>query len=122
MLPPLIDLEDDGDTTNLILDSSEPDEHEHASLNWDSSDDLASPMRRQRTQSLVDIYDAPHAFLATNSIIPMHAYLLQVLDPQTYAEAIGNPHWEAAMDEEYNSLIANQTWELIFRFHLIKIL
>ena len=45
--------------------------------------------------------------------MPMHVYVIQATDPQTYAEAIGNPHWEAAMDEEYNSLFANQTWDLV---------
>jgi hypothetical protein len=33
--------------------------------------------------------------------------------PQTYAEAEGNPYWEATMNEEYNSLIENQTWDLV---------
>eukprot|EP00253_Pinus_taeda_P019211 PITA_19211 len=34
-------------------------------------------------------------------------------EPQTYAEANGHPKWEATMDEEYNSLIENQTWDLV---------
>eukprot|EP00253_Pinus_taeda_P023541 PITA_23541 len=45
--------------------------------------------------------------------IPMHAYMMHGSDPQTYAEADGHPEWEAAMDEEYNSLIKNQTWDLV---------
>lgn len=45
--------------------------------------------------------------------MPMHAYMMHGSDPQTYAEANGHPEWEAAMDEEYNSLIENQTWDLV---------
>ena len=28
-------------------------------------------------------------------------------------EASGNPDWDAVMDEEYRSLMANDTWDLI---------
>jgi hypothetical protein len=35
------------------------------------------------------------------------------LDPHTYSKAEKNPFWEATMTEEYNSLIENQTWELV---------
>ena len=34
-------------------------------------------------------------------------------DPETFAEASGNPYWDAAMDEEYPSLMANDTWDLV---------
>ena len=34
-------------------------------------------------------------------------------DPETFAEASGNPNWDAAMDEEYCSLMANHTWDLV---------
>lgn len=37
-------------------------------------------------------------------------------EPQTYAEAIsssGSTFWKEAMDWEYNSLIENQTWDLL---------
>ena len=34
-------------------------------------------------------------------------------DPETFAEASGNPYWDAAMNEEYRSLMANNTWDLI---------
>ena len=39
--------------------------------------------------------------------MPMHAYMMHGFDLQTYAEASGHPKWEAAMDEEFNSLIEN---------------
>jgi hypothetical protein len=31
---------------------------------------------------------------------------------QTYREVAGNPFWEASM-QEYNSLLENQTWDLV---------
>eukprot|EP00253_Pinus_taeda_P017693 PITA_17693 len=34
-------------------------------------------------------------------------------DPDTFAEASGHPHWEVAMNEEYHSLLANDTWDLV---------
>ena len=34
-------------------------------------------------------------------------------DPETFVEASGYPHWDAAMDEEYRSLMANDTWNLV---------
>jgi hypothetical protein len=39
--------------------------------------------------------------------------LVQSSDPQSYGEAAGNPFWESAMQEEYNSLLENQTWDLV---------
>jgi hypothetical protein len=38
--------------------------------------------------------------------------LVQSLDPQSYGEAAGNPFWESTMQEEYNSLLDNHTWDL----------
>ena len=34
-------------------------------------------------------------------------------DPETFAEASGNLDWDASMDEEYHSLMANNTWDLV---------
>ena len=34
-------------------------------------------------------------------------------DPETFAEASGNIDWDAAMDEEYRSLMVNDTWDLV---------
>ena len=34
-------------------------------------------------------------------------------DPKNFAEASGNPYWDAAMDEEHHSLMANDTWDLV---------
>lgn len=116
LLPPLTDLKDNTcNHSDMISDTFEYDldELEHACadldavLDWASSDDSVSPVKNQRTRSLADIYDAPHALSAINPIMSMHAYMIQESDPQTYLEAARNPLWEAAMDEEYNSLIEN---------------
>jgi hypothetical protein len=34
-------------------------------------------------------------------------------DPQSHSEAVGNPLWEVAMDEEYFALMDNNTWDLV---------
>ena len=38
-------------------------------------------------------------------------------DPENFVEALGNPEWDVAMDEEYCSLMVNDTWDLV---HLPK--
>ena len=35
-------------------------------------------------------------------------------DPKSYYHARKDPRWKAAMDEEFNSLRKNATWELVF--------
>ena len=70
----------------------------------DILDDLASiPLFEEDLQAL----------LAMEPCMPMHAYMMHAYDPKTYAEAYGNPKWEEVLDEEYNSLIENQTWDLV---------
>jgi hypothetical protein len=39
--------------------------------------------------------------------------LVQSSNPQYYGKAIGNPFWESTMQEEYKSLLENQTWDLV---------
>ena len=34
-------------------------------------------------------------------------------DPKTFEEASGHPDWDKAMNEEYRSLLANDTWDLV---------
>ena len=35
------------------------------------------------------------------------------LDPQYFKEAFHDPRWQATMDEEFDSLHDNKTWELV---------
>ena len=34
-------------------------------------------------------------------------------EPQTVSEALSDPKWKAAMDEEFSALLANKTWHLV---------
>ena len=37
------------------------------------------------------------------------------LVPSSVREALADPHWRRAMEEEYAALLANQTWDLVPR-------
>jgi hypothetical protein len=50
---------------------------------------------------------------SSEPMIPMHCYMVQYSDPHTYNEAVGNPLWKASMQEEHDSLLENQTWDLV---------
>jgi hypothetical protein len=39
--------------------------------------------------------------------------MVQSTDPQNYNRVVGNPLWQAAMQKEYDSLLQNQTWNLV---------
>eukprot|EP00253_Pinus_taeda_P006774 PITA_06774 len=50
------------------------------------------------------------------TILPHLLRILHFQDgsvPRDAAEASGHPHWGAAMNEEYHSLLANDTWDLV---------
>jgi len=34
-------------------------------------------------------------------------------DPETFAKASGHPDWDKTMNEEYCSLMENDTWDLV---------
>jgi hypothetical protein len=57
--------------------------------------------------------DPPHALVATRLVIPMHFYMFVALDSWTYVEATINPFSKVIMQEEYNSLLKNQTLDLV---------
>jgi hypothetical protein len=40
------------------------------------------------------------------------ALLGEVEEPTCYAEAVGNPEWEMAMENEIQSIVKNKTWTL----------
>ena len=68
----------------------------------EAAGDLAGdPRDQQRTRS---------QFQWASSLL---AQVFKNHDPKTFAEASGNPDWDAAMDEEYHSLMANDTWDLV---------
>jgi hypothetical protein len=70
-----------------------------------------NPTDPRRTRS--QFFEAPTALDATEKLFPIHFYMSLASDPHSYTEAMGNPFWEAAMDEEYSALMENQTWDLV---------
>jgi hypothetical protein len=77
----------------------------------DAEDLVVDPTDTRRNQ--FDFEDPPIALTATKPFSSRHIFLVQSSDPQSYGEAAGNPFWESAMQEEYNSLLENQTWDLV---------
>jgi hypothetical protein len=41
------------------------------------------------------------------------AQVSETHDPETFVEASGHPDWDIAMNEEYCSLMENDTWDLV---------
>jgi hypothetical protein len=41
------------------------------------------------------------------------AQVSNIHDPTTFAEASGHPYWDTKINEEYLSLMANDTWDLV---------
>jgi hypothetical protein len=77
----------------------------------DAGDLVGDLADTRRTRS--DFEKPPVALTATEPLPSKHLFLVQSSDPQSYGEAAGNPFWESAMQEEYNSLLENQTWDLV---------
>ena len=41
------------------------------------------------------------------------AQVPEKIDPETFEEALGHPYWDETMNEEYCSLLGNDTWDLV---------
>jgi hypothetical protein len=54
-----------------------------------------------------------HVLLAYEPTITVHYYMVQYYDPQTYSKVVGNPLWKESMQEKYESLLENWTWDLV---------
>jgi transposase InsO family protein len=61
-----------------------------------------------KTKSLQEIYQKTQQFNYA-----LMTTIMKTSDPQTYGEAKGQHEWEQAMENEYDSLIKNKTWELV---------
>jgi hypothetical protein len=57
--------------------------------------------------------DPSHVLSASEPLMPMHCYMVQSTDPQTYNKDVGNTLWKEAMQEEHDSLLENQTWHMV---------
>jgi hypothetical protein len=83
----------------------------HKTTLQDAKDLVGDPTDTRRTRS--DFKEPPVALTATEPLPSRNIFLVQSSDPQSYGEAAGNPFWESAMQEEYNSLLENQTLDLV---------
>eukprot|EP00253_Pinus_taeda_P030107 PITA_30107 len=88
------DAKTESSDTNLV----HVNDDSHPSPDRASSSESYSPVINKRTRSLREIYAQDHP--ATRNGL-------------CYAEAFGYPSWESAMEDEYNSLLENQTWDLV---------
>jgi len=70
-----------------------------------------NPLDSRRTQS--QHKESSHVLSALEHLMPIHCYMVQSTDPQTYNKAVGNPLLQEAMQEEHDSLLENQTWHLV---------
>jgi len=77
----------------------------------DAGELVGDPTDARRTIS--QFFGALQTLAATRPLIPIHCYMTVGSDPQSYSEAAGNPLWEADMDEEYSTLMENNTWDLV---------
>jgi hypothetical protein len=77
----------------------------------DARDLVGDPTNTRRTRS--DFEEPPIALTTTEPLPSRHIFLVQSSNPQSYGEATKNPFWESTMQEEYNSLLENQTWDLV---------
>jgi hypothetical protein len=77
----------------------------------DAGNLVGDPADTRRTRS--DFEEPPVALTSTEPFPSRHIFLVQSLDPQYYGEAALNPFWESTMKEEYNSLLENQTWDMV---------
>jgi hypothetical protein len=77
----------------------------------DARDIVGDPVDTRRNRS--DFEEPPLALISTELMPPRHLFLVESSNPQSYGEAAGNTFLESAMQEEYNSLLENQTWYLV---------
>jgi hypothetical protein len=77
----------------------------------DAGDLVGDPTDTRR--NLYDFKELPISLTATEPLPSRHHFLVQSSYPQSYGEAMGNPFLESSMQEEYNSLIENQTWDFV---------
>ena len=65
--------------------------------------DVAGPMAGDPSDSICTHVQTSGTRLLSHGILA---------DPQSLSQVIGHLEWDRAMDEEYSSLMKNQTWDL----------
>jgi hypothetical protein len=64
-----------------------------------------NPLDLRRTRSHHE--EPSHVLSDFEPTIPTHYYIVQYSDPQLYSKAVGNPLWQATMQEKYDSILYN---------------
>jgi hypothetical protein len=72
---------------------------------------VRDPLDSRRTRSHHE--NPSHGLPTSEPAILMHFYMVQYFDPQTYSEVLVNPLWKVVMQDEHDSLLQNQTWDLV---------
>jgi hypothetical protein len=62
-----------------------------------------NPLDSRRAQSQHE--ESSHVFSSSELAMPMHCYMVQSIDLQTYNKVVGNPLWKTTMQKEYDSLL-----------------
>ena len=73
--------------------------------------DIGNPVNPRRTW--FDFQRAGISLSCNDSLLSKTYYMIIGSDPKFYYHARNDPRWQAAMDEEFNSLRKNATWELV---------
>ena len=69
------------------------------------------PSYKRRTRSRFQ--DENLALCHTDPLLPERCYMMMGSDLKFYKEAFHDPRWKDSMDEEYESLRNNETWDLV---------
>ena len=73
-----------------------------------------APSTRDAAGSLAgDPADQRHTHSQFERASSLLAQVLENPDPETFEEASIHPDWDEAMNEEYRSLLENDTWDLV---------
>ena len=76
-----------------------------------AGDVVGKPDDRRRTRSQ---YQKEYDGLShTYPLLPERCFMMLGSNPQTLKEACHDPIWQETMDEEFDSLHDNKTWELV---------
>ena len=75
-----------------------------------TGENIGNPANPRRTRS--KFQRAGIAFSFHDDLLSETYYLMIGSNPKSYYHALKDPRWQASMDEEFNSLQKNATWEL----------
>jgi hypothetical protein len=70
-----------------------------------------NPLDSRMTRSQHE--EPSHVLSTSEPAIPMHCYMVQSTNPQTYNRVVGNSLWKETMQKKYDSLLKNQTSHLV---------